>query len=130
MAVRISGVTIPNEKRVEISLTYIFGIGLKTSQNVLKTVGINPDTRVKDLSEDDVVKLRNAIEKQHKVEGDLRREIAGNVKRLKEVKSYRGSRHAKGLTVRGQRTKTNSRTVRGNVKRVAVSGKKQVAQKT
>ena len=130
MAVRIAGVTIPNEKRVEIALTYIYGIGLKKSRDVLKIAKTNPDTRVKDLTEDQANNLRNIIEKEHKVEGDLRREVLGNIKRLKEINSYRGSRHAKGLPVRGQRTKTNYRTVRGNKKSVAVAGKKQVAQKT
>jgi len=130
MAVRIAGVTIPNEKRVEISLTYIFGIGLAASNKILKMTGINPDKRVKDLTEEEINKLRTLIEKQHRVEGDLKREIAGDIKRLKEIGSYRGIRHAKGLPVRGQRTKTNNRTVRGNVKKTAGSGRKMSAQKT
>ncbi|MDD5031586.1 MAG: 30S ribosomal protein S13 [Patescibacteria group bacterium] len=130
MAVRIAGVTIPNEKRVEISLTYIFGIGLAASNKILKMTGINPDKRVKDLTEEEINKLRVIIEKQHQVEGDLKREIAGNIKRLKEIGSYRGIRHTKGLPVRGQRTKTNNRTVRGNVKKTAGSGRKPSAQKT
>ncbi len=130
MAVRIAGVTIPNEKRVEIALTYIYGIGLKMANDILKTAKVSPDTRVKDLSEDEANNLRNIIEKQHKVEGDLRREVLGNIKRLKEINSYRGLRHAKGLPVRGQRTKTNNRTVRGNKKATAVSGKKKADQKT
>lgn len=130
MAVRIAGVTIPSDKRVEISLTYIFGIGLASSQKILKESKINPNTRVKDLSEEEINKLRGAIEKNNKVEGDLRREIASNIKRLKEIGSYRGLRHSKGLPVRGQRTKTNSRTVRGNIRKTAASGKKQSAQKT
>jgi small subunit ribosomal protein S13 len=130
MAVRIAGVTIPNEKRVEISLTYIFGIGLSASQKILKTANIDRDRRVKDLTEEEINKLRTLIEKQHRVEGDLKREIAGNIKRLKEIGSYRGMRHVKGLPVRGQRTKTNNRTVRGNVKKTAGSGRKSAAQKT
>jgi len=130
MAVRIAGVTIPNEKRVEISLTYIFGIGLAASNKILKMTGINPDKRVKDLTEEEINKLRTLIEKQHRVEGDLKREIAGDIKRLKEIGSYRGIRHAKGLPVRGQRTKTNNRTVRGNFKKTAGSGRKMSAQKT
>jgi small subunit ribosomal protein S13 len=130
MAVRIAGVTIPNEKRVEIALTYIFGIGLPTSKKILTQTGINPDTRVKDMDEETVNKLRVVIEKQNRVEGDLRRDIMANIKRLKEIGCYRGLRHAKGLPVRGQRTKTNSRTVRGNVRKTATSGKKLSAQKT
>mgnify|MGYP001566151547 CR=1 FL=1 len=117
MAVRIAGVTIPNEKRVEIALTYIFGIGQTTSNIILKQAQVDPSIRVKDLKEDDVNKLRIIIEKQYKVEGDLRREVASNIKRLKEIGCYRGIRHSKGLPVRGQRTKTNSRTVRGNVRK-------------
>ncbi len=130
MAVRIAGVTIPNEKRVEIALTYIFGIGLVTSTAVLKSAKVDPNTRVKDLSEDDVNKLRTLIEKNHKVEGDLKREIIGNIKRLKEIGSYRGLRHQRGLPTRGQRTKTNSRSVRGNVRRTMGSGRVAAAQKT
>ncbi len=130
MAVRISGVTIPNEKRVEISLTYIFGIGLTTSNKVLVKAQIDKNIRVKDLSEEDANKLRTIIEKEYKIEGDLRREVMGNIKRLKEIGSYRGLRHSKGLPVRGQRTKTNSRSVRGNKKGMATSGKKPTAQKT
>lgn len=130
MAVRIAGVTIPNEKRVEIALTYIFGIGLKTAQNILEQTKVSPDTRVKDLKEDEVNKLRVIIEKQHKVEGDLKRDVMGNIKRLKEIGSYRGSRHTKGLPVRGQRTKTNNRTVRGNARKTMGSGRKPSAQKT
>ena len=130
MATRIAGVTIPNEKRVEISLTYIFGIGKTKSNQVLALAKINPNTRVKDLTDEQANKLRELIEKQNKVEGDLKREIFANIKRLKEIGSYRGSRHAKGLPVRGQRTKTNSRTIRGNVRKTATSGKKPAAQKT
>ncbi|OGF27022.1 30S ribosomal protein S13 [Candidatus Falkowbacteria bacterium RIFOXYC2_FULL_47_12] len=130
MAVRIAGTTIPNEKRVEIALTYIFGIGLSTSKKILAQTGVNPDARVKDLDEEAVNKLRVVIEKQHRVEGDLRRDIMANIKRLKEIGCYRGLRHTKGLPVRGQRTKTNSRTVRGNVRKTATSGKKLSSQKT
>jgi len=130
MAIRIAGVTIPNEKRVEIALTYIFGIGLFKARTILKSAKVSPDTRVKDLTDDQANKLRDLIEKQNKVEGELRREIAANVKRLKEISSYRGSRHAKSLPTRGQRTKTNSRTVRHNIRRTATSGKKPAAEKT
>ncbi len=110
---RISGVDLPKEKRVEVGLTYIYGIGLKTSQNILKTTGIDPDTRVKDLSESDVSKLREYIDKNVKVEGDLRRDVTMNIKRLIEISCYRGIRHRKGLPVRGQNTKQNARTRKG-----------------
>ena len=130
MAVRIAGVTIPNNKRVETALTYIFGIGDAKSKNILAQARVSPDTRVKDLKEDEVSRLRTIIEKKEKVEGELKREIIGNIKRLKEINSWRGLRHAKGLPSRGQRTKTNSRTVRGNVRRTAMSGRKPAAQKT
>ncbi len=130
MAVRIAGVTIPNEKRVEIALTYIFGIGRSRSNEILKQANVNPDTRVKNLKEDEVNRIRNIIEKNYKVEGELKREIIGNIKRLKEIGCYRGIRHIKNLPVRGQRTKTNSRTVRGNVRRTMGSGRRPPAQKT
>ena len=130
MAVRIAGVMIPNEKRVEIALTYIFGIGRVTSNKILVTAKIDKNTRVKDLKEEEANRLRVLIEKDMKVEGDLRREVSANIKRLKDIGSYRGSRHTKHLPVRGQRTKTNNRTVRGNVRRTATSGKKMSAQKT
>lgn len=130
MAVRIAGIMIPNEKRIEIALTYIYGIGRVTSNRILAKAKINTDTRVKDLKEEDVNRLRALIEKEMKVEGDLRREVGANVKRLKDIASYRGSRHTKHLPVRGQRTKTNNRTIRGNVRRTATSGKKPAAQKT
>ena len=119
---RIAGVDIPREKRVEIALTYIFGIGLTTSQKILAQTSINPDTRVRDLTEDQVNRLREGIDKGRKVEGDLRREIAMNIKRLIEVGTYRGTRHRKNLPSRGQRTKTNARQRRGARKTVA--GKK------
>ena len=116
---RIAGVDLPREKRVEIGLTYIFGIGLATSKQILAETEINPDTRVKDLSENDVSKLREYIEHHVKVEGDLRREVSLNIKRLVEIGSYRGVRHRKGLPVRGQRTKTNARTRKGPKKTIA-----------
>lgn len=116
---RIAGVDIPNEKRVEIGLTYIYGIGRKTSNDILTATGINPDTRVKDLTEKEVAVLREEIEKSHKVEGDLRRDVALNIKRMIEIGCYRGIRHRKGLPVRGQRTKTNARTRKGPAKTIA-----------
>ena len=116
---RISGVDLPREKRVEIGLTYIYGIGLTSSKDILAKTGINPDTRVKDLTEDDVAKLRDIIEGEYTVEGDLRREVALNIKRLVEIDAYRGVRHRKGLPVRGQRTKTNARTRKGPKKTIA-----------
>ena len=116
---RIAGVDLPNEKRVEIGLTYIFGIGLSTSKKILAETGVNPDTRVKDLNEDDISKLRDYIEKNLEVEGDARRSIAFDIKRLIEIGSYRGLRHRKGLPVRGQRSKTNARTRKGPKKTIA-----------
>ena len=117
---RISGVDLPKEKRVEIGLTYIYGIGLTSSQKILAKTGINPDVRVKDLSDEDVNKIRKAME-GYKVEGDLRREVALNIKRLTEIGCYRGIRHRRGLPVRGQRTKTNARTRKGPRKLVSKS---------
>ena len=116
---RIAGVDLPNEKRVEIGLTYIFGIGLTTSKKILADTGINPDTRVKDLTEDDISKLREYIDHNLQVEGDRRRTIAFDIKRLIEIGSYRGLRHRKGLPVRGQRPKTNARTRKGPKKTIA-----------
>ncbi len=116
---RISGVDLPKNKRVEIGLTYIYGIGRSTADQILASTGVNPDTRVKDLSEEDVAKLRDYIDKNLTVEGDLRREVALNIKRLVEIGCYRGVRHRKGLPVRGQRTKTNARTRKGPVKTIA-----------
>ncbi len=116
---RIAGVDLPNEKRVEIGLTYIFGIGLSTSKEVLAATGINPDTRCKDLTEDDISKLRDYIDKNLQVEGDRRRAVAFDIKRLIEIGSYRGTRHRKGLPVRGQRSKTNARTRKGPKKTIA-----------
>ncbi len=116
---RIAGVDIPNNKRVEIALTYIYGIGRKSANDILAQTGINPDTRAKDLTEEEVAKLRDVIESSYNVEGDLRREVALNIKRLVEVNCYRGIRHRKGLPVRGQRTKTNARTRKGPAKTIA-----------
>ena len=116
---RISGVDLPKDKRVEIGLTYIFGIGRPTADKILADTGINPDTRVKDLTEQDVAKLRDYIDANLTVEGDLRREVALNIKRLVEIGCYRGIRHRKGLPVRGQRTKTNARTRKGPAKTIA-----------
>ena len=115
---RISGVDLPREKRVEIGLTYIYGIGLPSSQKILKQAGVNPDTRVKDLTDDQVQAIRNAME-GHLVEGDLRREVALNIKRLTEIGCYRGLRHRRGLPVRGQRTSRNARTRKGKAKTIA-----------
>ncbi len=130
MAIRIAGVNLPNNKRAEIALTYIYGIGRSQSNKILHGLKINPDIRVSDLSEDQANALRVAIEKNYRVEGELRREVLGNIKRLKEIKCYRGTRHAKNLPARGQRTKTNTRTVRGNVRRTMGSGRKDASQKT
>jgi small subunit ribosomal protein S13 len=121
---RIAGVDIPREKRVEVSLTYIYGIGLSSSQKILKQTSINPDTRVRDLTEDQVNRLREVIDRTYKVEGDLRREVALNIKRLIEIGSYRGLRHRRNLPVRGQRTKTNARQRRGPKKTVGARKKK------
>lgn len=121
---RIAGVDLPRDKRVEVGLTYIFGIGRKTSNNILAATGINPDTRIKDLTEDEINNLRKIIDSDHQVEGDLRREIALNIKRLKEIRCYRGLRHIKGLPVRGQKTKTNARTRKGPKKTVGRKKKK------
>lgn len=115
---RIASVDLPRDKRIEIALTYIFGIGLTLSHEILKTTGVNPDTRVRDLTEEEIAKLRETIDKGYKVEGDLRREESLNIKRLIEIGSYRGRRHRQGLPVRGQRTKTNARTRKGPRKTV------------
>ena len=116
---RLSGVDLPRDKRIEIALTYIHGIGRKTADDIIKATGVNPDTRVKDLTEQDVAKLRDYIDHNLKVEGDLRRETALNIKRLIEIGSYRGVRHRKGLPVRGQRSKTYARTRKGPKKTIA-----------
>ena len=120
---RITGVDLPREKRVEIGLTYIFGIGLTTSQLILRETGISPDTRVRDLTEEEVVRLREFIDKNLKVEGDLRRETSQNIKRLMEIGCYRGLRHRKGLPVRGQRTHTNARTRKGPRRQIGAKKK-------
>lgn len=127
---RISGITLPTQKRVEIGLTYLYGIGRTRALQILRQTKINPDTRVKDLTEREVNALHEIIEKNFRVEGELRREVLTNIKRLKEIGCYRGIRHLKRLPVRGQRTKTNSRTVRGNVRKTMGSGRKPAAQKT
>jgi len=121
---RIAGVDLPREKRVEIGLTYIYGIGRSLSNQILSKTGINPDTRVRDLTDDEISKLREIIDKEYKVEGDLRREVSLNIKRLMEIGCYRGRRHKMGLPVRGQRTKTNARTRKGPKKTVGVQRKK------
>lgn len=130
MAIRIAGVNIPMEKKAEIALTYIFGIGNTRSKKILADAKVNPETRMKDLQETEVNVLREIIEKKFTVEGDLRREVSSNIKRLKEINCYRGTRHTKHLPLRGQRTKTNSRTVRGNKRVTAVSGKAKAGLKT
>ncbi|CAN2217161.1 RpsM Ribosomal protein S13 [Candidatus Nanopelagicaceae bacterium] len=123
---RLVGVDLPREKRVEIALTYIFGMGLTRSHATLKATGISPDTRVKDLQESELAQLREYIEANYKIEGDLRREIAGDIRRKVEIQSYQGIRHRKGLPVRGQRTHTNARTRKGP--RKAIAGKKKVTK--
>ncbi len=130
MAIRIAGVSIPNDKRVDISITYIYGIGNSRAKKILEAVNIKPETKVKDLKEEEANLLREQIEKKHTVEGDLRREVASNIKRLKEIGCYRGLRHMRNLPVRGQRTKTNSRTVRGNKRMTATSGRAKAGLKT
>lgn len=121
---RIAGVDLPRDKRIEIGLTYIYGIGRKTANKILAEAGVNPDTRVKDLTEAEIGKLREVIDKNYKVEGDLKREVAMNIKRLIDIGCYRGIRHRKGLPVRGQRTKTNARTRKGPKRTVGVKRKK------
>jgi small subunit ribosomal protein S13 len=120
---RIAGVDLPREKRVEVALTYIYGVGAAKSRQILKDADVNPDTRVKDLTEREITKLRELIDKHHKVEGDLRREVALNIKRLTEIGSYRGLRHRRGLPVRGQRTRTNARTRKGPTKTIGAKRK-------
>jgi small subunit ribosomal protein S13 len=121
---RISGATIPENKRIEIALTYVYGIGLFSSKEILKQAGIDSSRRVSDLKTDELNKIREIVEKKYRTEGILRKEVMMNIKRLKEINSWRGSRHTKKLPTRGQRTKTNSRTVRGNVRKTVGSGKK------
>lgn len=125
---RIAGVTIPNDKRIVIALTYIFGVGDTTSKKVLAQAKVDGNIRSKDLTEDQVNAIRTLLEKNYRLEGDLRRLVLTNVKRLKEIGSYRGSRHIKNLPVRGQRTKTNSRTIRGNVRRTMTSGRRMLTK--
>jgi len=126
---RIAGINIPNEKRIEVALTYIFGVGPTTSKKILSQAQISPDKRTKDLTDDDLEKIRSILSKGTRIEGDLRMEISQNIKRLKEINTYRGIRHTRGLPVRGQRTKTNARTKRGRKVTVG-SGRKAPAQKT
>lgn len=121
---RIAGVDLPRDKRVEVALTYIFGVGLSTSQKILAETQVNPDTRVRDLTETEIARLREVLEREHRVEGDLRRQIALNIRRLQEIGSYRGLRHRRGLPVRGQRTRTNARTRKGPKRTVGVRRKK------
>ncbi|MBI5077634.1 30S ribosomal protein S13 [Candidatus Falkowbacteria bacterium] len=128
--IRISGVTLPDKKKIAISLSYLYGIGLSLAEKILKQLNIDGNIRTKDLTEEQVNRLRAIIEKDYKVEGALRRDVFGNIKRMKEIRCYRGTRHAKGLPCRGQRTKTNNRTVRGNVRKTMGSGRKPAAQKT
>ncbi len=126
---RIAGVNLPSNKRIEAALPYIYGIGPSLSRKILKITGLDPNKRAGDLDEQEVAKLRDVIEKQYKVEGTLRQQVLMDIKRLKEIGSFRGLRHIKGLPVRGQRTRTNSRTRRGNVRRTAGSGKRKVELK-
>lgn len=128
--VRIAGINLPNEKRIEAALPVLYGIGLSQSKKILAAINVNPDKRTKDLTEAESTRIRDFIEKNYKVEGELRQQVLLNIKRLKEIGSYRGLRHIKGLPVRGQRTKTNSRTRRGNVRKTAGSGRKSASEKT
>ncbi|HBW73888.1 MAG: 30S ribosomal protein S13 [Candidatus Magasanikbacteria bacterium GW2011_GWA2_45_39] len=127
--IRIAGINLPSNKRIEHAVPYLYGIGISESRKILSKLKIDLNTRVKDVAEADANKLREYIEKNYRVEGDLRREILSNIKRLKEIGSYRGVRHTRGLPTRGQRTKTNSRTVRGNKRRTMGSGKRAVEKK-
>lgn len=124
--IRVSGINLPDDKKIKVALTYIYGIGETTSEEILEKVGIDKEIRTKDINAGDANKLRDEIEKNYKVEGELKHEIKMNIKRLKEVGCYKGTRHQKGLPVRGQRTKTNSRTVRGNVRKTMGSGRRTV----
>ena len=126
---RISGINIPDNKRLEIALTYIYGIGPTLTKLILKTVGLNPDKRAKELTNDEINKIQSVIEKNYRVEGELRREVLGNIKRLKEAGAWRGIRHARKLPIRG-RTRTNSRTLRGNIRKTMGSGRKPPASPT
>jgi len=129
MAVRISGVNIPEEKRAEIALTYIYGIGKSSAGKILESVGIDKNLKINKISAEDIVKLRNEIEDNYILEGELKRQVMMNIKRLKEIGSYRGLRHSRGLPVRGQRTKTNTRTVRGNKRVTMGSGRRSIEKK-
>ena len=128
MALRISGVLIPQQKKILYALPYLYGVGFTLAQRILIKLKIDPEKRTKDLTDSETQKLREEIEKNIRIEGDLRREILGNIKHMKEIGSYRGSRHSKNLPSRGQRTKTNSRTRRGNVRKTAVSGKRKLTK--
>lgn len=130
MAVRIAGVVLPDQKRVEIALTRIYGIGRRTSVRILQRAGVDPATRCRELTEKESGTIRSLIEREHRTEGELRREILQNIRRLKEIGAYRGVRHARRLPARGQRTRTNSRTVRGNIRKTAGSGRRKAAEKT
>ncbi len=127
---RIAGINIPDNKKIAYSLPYIYGVGLTSAKKIIARANVNPDTRAKDLNPQEVNRLRDIIEKNYRIEGELRREIATNIKRLKELQTYRGMRHMRGLPVRGQRTKTNSRTRRGNIRRTAGSGRKTATSPT
>lgn len=127
---RIAGVNIPEKKQIEVSLTYIYGIGRSLSRKILEKAGVDPIKKAEDLTSQEVATLKDIIEKSHKVEGELKREIMTNIKRLKDVGTWRGIRHMKGLPVRGQRTKTNTRTIRGNVRKTVGSGRKPAATPT
>ncbi|MDP3800534.1 MAG: 30S ribosomal protein S13 [bacterium] len=127
---RIAGINIPDNKRVEVALTYIFGVGLTLSKSILKATKIDPDKRAKDLTSDEANKIKEYVEKNFKIEGELKREITQNIKRKKDIGSYQGIRHMRGLPVRGQQTKTNNRTRRGNTRKTMGSGRKPTAQKT
>lgn len=124
--IRIAGINLPDDKKIKVALTRVYGIGPTTSEKILEKVGVDKELRTKDISNEDAAKLRDEIEKKYKVEGELKHEVKMNVKRLKEIGCYRGSRHSKGLPVKGQRTKTNSRTVRGNTRKTMGSGRKSV----
>ena len=130
MAAIIKGVTLPQQKRVDVALTYLYGVGFPLSKKILHATNIDPTKRTHTLTQEEVGKLREYIERTYRIEGDLKREVLTNIKRLKEIGSYRGTRHARRLPSRGQRTKTNSRTVRGNVRKTMGSGRKSPAQKT
>ena len=127
---RIAGINIPDNKKIEYALPYIYGVGLSSAKKIVKLAQVDSNKRAKDLTAQEVNRIREIIEKNYKIEGDLRREIMANIKRLKEITTYRGSRHIRGLPVRGQRTKTNSRTRRGNVRKTMGSGRRQAASPT